>query len=54
MPTLASLHWPPITARFGYKVALLTFKTLTTGRPSYLHKLYSFIGQLGYLARMNR
>lgn len=38
-PTLAGLHWLPIAARIDYKVALLTFKTLTTGRPSYLHEL---------------
>ena len=38
-PTLAGLYWLPIAARIDYKVALLTFKMLTTGRPSYLHEL---------------
>jgi len=38
-PILADLHWLPIAARIDYKVALLTFKTLTTKQPSYLHEL---------------
>jgi len=39
MPILADLYWLPIAAHIDYKVALLTFKTLTTKQPSYLHKL---------------
>jgi len=38
-PILADLHWLPIAARIDYKVVLLTFKTLTTKQPSYLHEL---------------
>ena len=38
-PILADLHWLPIDARIKYKVALLTFKTLTTERPTYLYDL---------------
>ena len=34
-PILADLHWLPVSARIDYKVALLTFKTLTTERPTY-------------------
>ena len=38
-PVLADLHWLPITARIEYKIALLTYKTLTTQQPSYLYEL---------------
>ena len=38
-PTLAGPHWLPIAACIDIKVVLLTFKTLATGRPSYLHEL---------------
>jgi len=31
---LAELHWLPVRARIKYKVELLTFKTLTTHRPT--------------------
>ena len=34
-PVLARLHWLPVTARIHFKIALLTFKTLTTHQPSY-------------------
>jgi hypothetical protein len=36
---LADLHWLPVSARIRYKVLLLTYKTLTTQRPRYLHDL---------------
>ena len=40
-PALAPLHWLPVmpTARIQFKIALLTFKTLTTHQPSYIHDL---------------
>ena len=38
-PVLARLHWLPVTARIRFKIALLTFKTLTTHQPSYIHDL---------------
>jgi len=31
-----SLHWLPIKQRIDYKIALLTFKIIKTGCPSYL------------------
>jgi hypothetical protein len=33
-PVLAQLHWLKIAERIEYKVALLTFKALTTGKPT--------------------
>ena len=38
-PVLAELHWLLVAARIEFKVALTTFKVLTTQRPSYLHEL---------------
>jgi len=38
-PVSANLHWLPVTARIQFKIALLTFKTLTTPQPSYIHDL---------------
>jgi len=38
-PVLVSLHWLPVTARIQFKIALLTFKTLTTHQPSYTDDL---------------
>ena len=38
-PILRSLHWLPIHFRIGFKVRLLTFKTLQLELPSYLHTL---------------
>jgi Reverse transcriptase (RNA-dependent DNA polymerase) len=32
---LAELHWLPISARIQYKVALLTFKAISTNQPSF-------------------
>jgi len=38
-PLLRQLHWLPVVKRVDYKVALLTFKTLSCGQPHYLHTL---------------
>ena len=38
-PVLADLHRLPIKARIEYKIALLTYETVTTQQPSYLHEL---------------
>jgi len=38
-PVLACLHWLPVTARIHFKIALLTFKTLTTHQSSYIQDL---------------
>ena len=35
-PALKGLHWLPIKQRITYKIALLTYKTLTNKQPSYL------------------
>jgi len=35
-PVLARLHWFKIAEQIEYKVALLTFNALTTGKPDYL------------------
>jgi Reverse transcriptase (RNA-dependent DNA polymerase) len=40
-PLLSELHWLPIDARVRYKIAVLTFKTITTNKPSYLAELVS-------------
>jgi len=40
-PLLAELHWLPIDTRIRYKIAVLTFKTITTNKPSYLAELVS-------------
>src|SRR5438034_4837071 len=39
---LKSLHWLPISERIKYKIAVLTFKVLQCGQPSYLADLISF------------
>ena len=39
LPLLRSLHWLPIPSRILYKTALISFKSLTTGNPHYLHSL---------------
>lgn len=36
---LQKLHWLPIKQRIDYKLALLAFKTINTGSPSYLRDL---------------
>ena len=35
-PILARLHWLPVRYRIQYKIAVLTFKTITTQEPGYL------------------
>jgi len=48
-PVLALLHWLKTAERFEYKIALLTFKALTTGKPDYLSgqlQLYDPVRQL--------
>ena len=40
-PTLKSLHWLKINERIEYKLLSLTYKTLTTAQPTYLHSLIS-------------
>ena len=40
-PILKSLHWLKINERVQYKVLSLTYKTLHSGHPSYLHSLLS-------------
>ena len=35
-PVLKKLHWLPITARIHYKIALLTYKVISTQQPAYL------------------
>jgi len=40
-PLLSELHWLPIDARVRYKIAVLTFKAITTNKPSYLAELVS-------------
>jgi len=38
-PVLARLHWLPVNARIQFKIALLTFRTLTTHQPNNIHDL---------------
>jgi len=38
-PALIQLHWLPIQQRVNYKLATLTFKTLSSDEPSYLRSL---------------
>jgi hypothetical protein len=40
-PLLQSLHWLPVAQRIDYKLAVLTYKVLSTAQPSYLHSLLS-------------
>jgi len=40
-PILKSLHWLQINERILYKLISLTYKTLTTAQPTYLHSLIS-------------
>jgi hypothetical protein len=36
-PLRQSLHWLPVSFRIEFKINVLTFKTLSTGQPSYLY-----------------
>jgi len=38
-PVLAGLRWLPVRYRIEYKIALITFKALTTQQPQYLLEL---------------
>ena len=38
-PVLIELHWLPIQARIVYKVCVLTFQAMMTGKPEYIRKL---------------
>jgi hypothetical protein len=38
-PVMADLHWLPVSSRIDYKLAMLTFKTLSIGEPIYLAEL---------------
>ena len=40
-PVLRNLHWLPITARINNKIAVLTYKLLSTNTPSYLSEVIS-------------
>ena len=40
-PVLSELHWLSIDARIRYKIAVLTFKALTTNKPTNLTELIS-------------
>ena len=39
LPLLESLHWLPVRQRVEFKLALLVYKTGSTGTPSYLQRL---------------
>ena len=41
-PVLADLHWLPVASRINFKIALQTYKTITTRKPEYLADLLSF------------
>ena len=56
-PVLSRLHWLKIAERIEYKVALLTFKALTTHRPDYLYDqlhVCAPVRQLRSTVRTNR
>ena len=35
-PTLIDLHWLPVKARIKYKICVLTYQAIKTGKPEYL------------------
>jgi hypothetical protein len=39
LKSLQELHWLPISYRIDYKIAVMTYKTLANGEPSYLRSL---------------
>jgi len=41
-PVLADLHWLPVASRVNFKIALMTYKTITTRKSEYLADLLSF------------
>jgi hypothetical protein len=42
-PILKSLHWLPIRKRIDFKVAVLTYKTITSKSPEYLYQQLNFL-----------
>ena len=40
-PVLAKLHWLPVYYRIQFKIAVITFKALTTQQPHYLSEYKS-------------
>ena len=52
-PLLHKLHWLPIKFRVQFKINLLTFKTLSTTQPAYLHDLLS-ISHPSHSLRQNK
>ena len=44
-PILIDLHWLPVKARIEYKLDLLTYKTLKTKEPKYLHESLQLVNQ---------
>ena len=47
-PVLTDLHWLPIKARIVFKICVLTYIALNTGKPAYLrNKLNKFRTELG-------
>jgi len=53
-PVLARLHWLKIAERIEYKVALLMFKALTTGKPEYLSDLLQLCAPVRQLRSSDR
>jgi len=53
-PVLARLHWLKITEQIEYKVALLTLKALTTGKPDYLSDQLQLCAPVRQLRSSNR
>ena len=51
-PVLIDLHWLPIKARIVFKICVLTYIALSTGKPAYLrNKLSKFTTELGVSIR---
>ena len=51
-PVLIDLHWLPIKARIVFKICVLTYTALNTGKPAYLrNKLSKFTTELGVSIR---
>ena len=52
MPVLTDLHWLPIKARIVFKICVLTYTALNTGKPECLrNKLNKFSTELGVSIR---
>ena len=54
-PTLKSLHWLKVNERIKYKILSLTYKTLSTAQPAYLHGItwykYKYKYKWGFVER---